>query len=238
MSLSHPTGTAYTQRRGEIQTYFDRTAVEAWKRFATDAPLGRIRASVREGRAHMRAEMLSSLPDDLSGWRVLDAGCGTGAMSLELSRRGADVVGVDLAPEIIRFARETLPQDHGPGNVEFHAGDMLGESFGEFDAVMAMDSLIHYQEADAAAAVARLAQRTCRRIVFTFAPWTPALAAMRGIGRLFPRSDRAPSIVPVRPNDILARLSSQPGLEGWTPARTQRISHGFYKSQMLEVVRA
>jgi len=238
MSLSHPTGTAYTQRRGEIQTYFDRTAVEAWKRFATDAPLGRIRASVREGRRQMRAAMLSCLPDDLDGWRVLDAGCGTGAMSLELSRRGADVVGIDLAPEIIRFARETLPADHGPGNVVFHAGDMLGESFGEFDAVMAMDSLIHYQEADAAAALSRLAERTRRTIVFTFAPWTPALAAMRGIGRLFPRSDRAPSIVPVRPKDIVARLSSQSGREGWTPTRTQRISHGFYKSQMLEVVRA
>jgi len=238
MSLSHPTGTAYTQRRGEIQTYFDRTAVEAWKRFATQAPLGRIRASVREGRAQMRAAMLSSLPEDLAGWRVLDAGCGTGAMSLELSRRGAEVVGVDLAPEIIRFAQETLPQDHGSGTVAFHAGDMLSESFGDFDAVVAMDSLIHYQEADAVGALARLAQRTRRQIVFTFAPWTPALAAMRGIGRLFPRSDRAPSIVPVRPTDIERRLSSLPALEGWAAARTQRISHGFYKSQMLELVLA
>jgi len=237
MSVSNPSDAAYAQRRGEIQTYFDRTAVEAWKRFATDTPLGRIRASVREGRVQMRTAMMASLPDDLSGWRVLDAGCGTGAMSLELSRRGADVIGIDLAPEIIRFARETLPQDHGPGSVTFHSGDMLAESFGDFDAVMAMDSLIHYQEEDAAAALARLAKRTLRKIVFTFAPWTPALAAMHGIGRLFPRSDRAPSIVPIRPNEIVTRLASLPALEGWTAARTQRISHGFYKSQMLEFVR-
>ncbi|MEQ1941871.1 magnesium protoporphyrin IX methyltransferase [Mesorhizobium sp. VNQ89] len=237
MSVSNPSDGAYAQRRGEIQTYFDRTAVEAWKRFATDTPLGRIRASVREGRAQMRTAMMASLPDDLSGWRVLDAGCGTGAMSLELSRRGADVIGIDLAPEIIRFARETLPQDHGPGSVAFHSGDMLAESFGDFDAVMAMDSLIHYQEEDAAAALARLAKRTLRKIVFTFAPWTPALAVMHGIGRLFPRSDRAPSIVPIRPNEIVKRLASLPALEGWTAARTQRISHGFYKSQMLEFVR-
>ena len=85
-------GEAYLERRGEIQTYFDRTAVESWKRFATQAPLGRIRASVREGRARMRATMLAMLPQDLSGWRVLDAGCGTGAMSAELARRGALVL--------------------------------------------------------------------------------------------------------------------------------------------------
>ena len=60
---------SYQTRRSELETYFDRTAVEAWKRFATQAPLGRIRASVREGRARMRSLMLSTLPADLSGWR-------------------------------------------------------------------------------------------------------------------------------------------------------------------------
>ena len=73
----------------------------------------------------MRARMLAALPADLSGWRILDAGCGTGAMSIELSRRGADVLGIDLAPEIIRFAAETLPSDIGPGRIDFASGDML-----------------------------------------------------------------------------------------------------------------
>ncbi|MGF7162913.1 magnesium-protoporphyrin O-methyltransferase [Rhodoligotrophos appendicifer] len=229
---------SYDRRRGEIQTYFDRTAVEAWKRFATEAPLGRIRATVREGRAMMRASMLRSLPLDLSAWRVLDAGCGTGAMALELSRRGADVVGIDLAPEIIRFARETLPADHGPGRIEFHSGDMLSPSLGTFDAVVAMDSLIHYQEADAAAAVAALAARTKRLIVFTFAPRTPALATMHAMGRLFPRADRAPSIVPVRPEDMARRIAAMPELSAWRTGRTERVNHGFYKSQMMEVARS
>ena len=237
MPSSNAINTAYTQRRGEIQTYFDRTAVEAWKRFATQAPLGRIRATVREGRARMRALMLSRLPDDLSGWRILDAGCGTGAMSVELARRGADVLGIDLAPEIIRFAQETLPADIGPGRITFAAGDMLSRDHGAFDAVVAMDSLIHYQMNDSIAALGSLASRTRQGIVFTFAPRTPALAAMHTMGRLFPRSDRAPSIVPVRPDAMRSGLEAELPATIWQIGHTERVSHGFYTSQMLELVR-
>lgn len=228
---------AYTQRRAEIQTYFDRTAVDAWKRFATDAPLGRIRATVREGRGRMRALMLSRLPDDLSGWRILDAGCGTGAMSIELARRGADVLGVDLAPEIIRFARETAPADTRPGRITFASGDMLAREHGHFDAVVAMDSLIHYRMEDCVAALSRLCARTSRRIVFTFAPRTPALAAMHAVGRLFPRSDRAPSIVPVRAAALRVHLEGELAAQMWESGYSAPISHGFYTSQMMELVR-
>jgi magnesium-protoporphyrin O-methyltransferase len=225
----------YSARRSEIQTYFDRTAAEAWKRFASDAPLGRIRESVREGRARMRGRMLECLPSDLTGWRILDAGCGTGAMSVALARRGASVVGVDLAPEIIRFAEDTLPPDLRDGQIEFRAGDMLSDRLGTFDAVVAMDSLIHYQSSDAVAALARLAARSLDRIVFTFAPGTPALLAMHRIGQFFPRSNRSPAIVPVRPADMAERVDA--ALQGWAVRSTERVAHGFYTSQMMELVR-
>lgn len=228
-------GAAYLERRDKIRTYFDRTAVDAWKRLATEAPLGRIRATVREGRARMRATMLSMLPQDLSGWRVLDAGCGAGMFSVELARRGADVTAIDLSPEMVGFAAETMPSDLGPGGIRFLSGDMLSEKLGRFDAVVAMDSLIHYPLADAAEALARLTARTEHRIVFTFAPRTPALAAMHALGRLFPRGDRAPAIEPVRPEAIASRIDRLPG---WRAGRTARIGHGFYTSQAMEVVRS
>lgn len=224
----------YSARRSEIQTYFDRTAAEAWKRFASDAPLGRIRESVREGRASMRAQMLNCLPADLTGWRVLDAGCGTGAMSVALARRGASVVGVDLAPEIIRFAEDSLPDDLRR-RIEFHAGDMLSDRLGTFDAIVAMDSLIHYGSDDAVSALKRLAGQSLDRIVFTFAPGTPALLAMHRVGQWFPRANRSPAIVPVRPDDMAKRLDG--ALDGWTVRSTERVAHGFYTSQMMELVR-
>ena len=79
----------YQQRRGQIENYFDRTAAAAWAKLTSDAPVGRIRATVRAGRDRMRATLLSWLTEDLSGKRILDAGCGTGAFAVEAARRGA-----------------------------------------------------------------------------------------------------------------------------------------------------
>ena len=53
------TQVSYLQRRGQIETYFDRTAAHAWARLTSDAPVSRIRQTVREGRDRMRALMLS-----------------------------------------------------------------------------------------------------------------------------------------------------------------------------------
>ena len=74
-----PTHT-YAARRGELLVYFDRTAVDAWKRLTSDAPVNSIRATVRAGRDDMRRTLLSWLPQDLHGARILDAGCGTGGL--------------------------------------------------------------------------------------------------------------------------------------------------------------
>jgi len=38
--------------------------------------------------------------------KILDAGCGTGYLSIKLAKLGARVTGIDLAPEMIKFAKE------------------------------------------------------------------------------------------------------------------------------------
>lgn len=50
--------------------------------------------------------------DFLSGFNprsVLDAGCGTGRVAIELAARGLDVVGVDLDPAMLSTAKEKAP---------------------------------------------------------------------------------------------------------------------------------
>jgi magnesium-protoporphyrin O-methyltransferase len=227
---------SYIERRGELETYFDRTAVDAWARLTSDAPVGRIRATVRAGRDEMRNTLLSWLPANMSGARLLDAGCGTGALSIEAARRGARVVAIDLSPTLVSVARERIPSDLDVSAIEFRSGDMLDPKLGRFDFVVAMDSLIHYQSADICRIMAALANRTDEALLITFAPKSPALAVMHAVGRLFPRGDRAPAIKPVAEQRLRRLLTSGEGLERWQLGRSHRVASGFYKSQALEMV--
>ena len=228
--------TTYQERRSELKTYFDRTAVEAWARLTSDAPVGRIRATVRAGRDEMRNTLLLWLPARMDGMRLLDAGCGTGALSIEAARRGAKVVAIDLSPTLVDVARERLPDDIDPASIDFMSGDMLDPKLGRFDYVVAMDSLIHYRAQDICRIMAGFAARTNAAMLVTFAPKTPALTLMHAVGRLFPRGDRAPAIEPVGERTLLNLLETGQGLEQWQAGRTHRVASGFYKSQALEMI--
>ena len=221
---------SYIERRGQLETYFDRTAAEAWSRLTSDAPVSRIRATVREGRDRMRRTLLDWLPGDLRGRRLLDAGCGTGMLALEAAKRGAEVTAIDLSPTLVGLARDRLP---GNLRVDFRVGDMLDPALGRFDHVVSMDSLIHYKAGDMVRALELLADRTASSVVFTFAPRTKALAAMHAVGKLFPQGNRAPAIEPVQEIALRHLLA---GLDGWKASRTERIACGFYTSQALELV--
>ena len=228
---------AYLETRGQLETYFDRTAVEAWKQLTSDAPVSGIRATVRAGREETLATLLEWLPADLTGARILDAGCGTGKLAVAAARRGADVVAIDLSPTLVAIAAERSPSDFNGGSVDFLSGDMLDPALGAFDYVVSMDSLIHYRAADIVRSLAGLAARTSSALLFTFAPGTPALNAMLALGRLFPRGDRSPAIRPTAEKTVRALIDRDPALAGWRIGRTKRISRGFYKSQPTEILR-
>ena len=109
---------AYNQTLNRVETYFDQTATKTWEQLTSDAPISKIRQTVRAGRDKMRTLMLSRVPKDLSGARVLDAGCGTGMMTEDLARRGANVSAVDISPSLISIAKKRLPA-HLRKNVTF-----------------------------------------------------------------------------------------------------------------------
>lgn len=228
---------SYLHRREQLQEYFDKTAVRAWERLTSDAPVSGIRQTVREGRDSMRQLLLSWLPDDLSGKRVLDAGCGTGALSVEAAKRGANVVGIDISPTLIQLADERTPRDM-PGTITFQAGDMLAAEARAFDYVVAMDSIIHYEPEDMADAIAALQSRSKgadSRVLFTFAPRTPALMLLKTLGKVFPRGDRSPAIEPITEGRIREFLDTRAQLQGTQVMKTEQILTRFYKSQAMEL---
>jgi magnesium-protoporphyrin O-methyltransferase len=232
-SPQKPQAPGWDAKRAKLETYFDRTALDAWAAMTSDAPVSKIRATVRAGRDEMRGTLLDWLPQDLTGRRILDAGCGTGMLAIEAARRGADVVGIDVSPQLIEIGKSRLPDDV-KDRISLYAGDMLDPSYGDFDHIVSMDVLIHYESDQIAAATARLAERAGHSLLFTFAPGTPLLRTARAIGQFFPKSDRSPSIVPVAHDLLKSRLSrSVPHAK---LGRDRRVSRGFYTSHAQEVL--
>jgi SAM-dependent methyltransferase len=85
---------------------------------------------------------------------ALDAGCGTGRVAIELSRRRIEVVGVDIDEGRLSVARETAPQ------LEWHLGDLATIDLDRrFDAiVMAGNVMIFLAPGTEGAVLANMAR--------------------------------------------------------------------------------
>ncbi len=220
----------YVATRARVEDYFDRTATQTWEKLTSDAPVSGIRATVRAGRDRMRALMLDQLPADLTGLRVLDAGCGTGLMAFELAERGAHVTAIDISPSLIDIARKRTPA-HLAGQIDWRSGDMTDPALGRFDHALAMDSMIYYAAPDVAGILAKVGPRLSGKFVFTVAPRTTALMVMWNLGKLFPRSDRSPTMIPHTTAGI-ADAVRKAGVPGRV-AEIERVKSGFYISTAL-----
>ena len=91
----------YLAKRARLENYFNEVSSDAWDKLTSNEPVSFVRHRVREGREKMQLAIMEKLPKDLTGLRVLDAGCGTGALSRMLDERGAEVVGVDISDKLI-----------------------------------------------------------------------------------------------------------------------------------------
>lgn len=221
---------SYEQTRARVATYFDQTATEAWAKLTSEASVSRIRETVRAGRDAMRAKLLSQLPQDMCGMRVLDAGCGFGQLSQALAERGALITAIDIAPSLLTHAQERMPTAHA-SQVSFAHGDFLDPKWGHFDATIAMDSMIYYRQNDLVRVLDDLSKRSAQ-ILFTVAPKTPLLTIMWAAGQFFPRSDRSPTMVPHAPKALQKRLSPTLQIKD-----LGRVHSGFYISHALEARR-
>jgi SAM-dependent methyltransferase len=129
-----------------------------WQR--TDAPRGddyddRWRSLAANGAPiHGEADLVEAIVDECGVSRsVLDAGCGTGRVAIELAARGFDAVGADLDLEMLGVAQRKAPQ------LAWHATDLatldLGRRFGA--AVLAGNVMIFVAPGTEGGVLARLA---------------------------------------------------------------------------------
>lgn len=109
------------------------------------------------GEANLVERLLHSELDRASStapFAVLDAGCGTGRIAIELARRGCHTVGVDLDEVMLAQARTKAPQ------LDWRLGDLSTIALGAaFDAiVMAGNVMIYLTPGTEAATLTNMAR--------------------------------------------------------------------------------
>jgi ubiquinone/menaquinone biosynthesis C-methylase UbiE len=113
---------------------------------------------------------------NVRGKAVLDAGCGEGYCSRVLAERGADVLGVDISPQMIELANEQTP-----GGIRYTVGDVrrLPASDGEFHLAIAVFVFNYLSLADTAQALGELRRVLKPDGVLVFAVPHPAFPLLR-----------------------------------------------------------
>jgi len=97
------------------------------------------------------------------GERILDLGCGTGQLTAEIAKSGAQVLGIDKSEEMLREARQNYPE------LTFVQGDATAMRFKDpFDAVFSNAALHWVKDADRAAESIAFALRPGGRFIAEF----------------------------------------------------------------------
>jgi SAM-dependent methyltransferase len=128
------------------------TIAEEWKQYwqtHTDIPAW-------DYMSEIVFETLRSQCGSFSGRRILEAGCGTGRISLEVARAGAAVTCIDTSPEAIALTRSSFLASGTP--VEAMVASLFALPFntGEFDVVWNAGVLEHFSEEERKEALTEL----------------------------------------------------------------------------------
>ena len=173
-----------TALQAEI-TKFDALAARWWDPNGPMKPLHRMNPvrigwiAERLSRAHGRKPGGVA---PLAGLRVLDVGCGAGLASEALARLGADVTGMDAAPEALAAARAHA--EAGALAIDYRQGgpEDLAEEAGGFDAVVCLEVIEHVTERAAFLGALARAARPGGKVFLSTLNRTPRSFLMAKLG--------------------------------------------------------
>ena len=135
----------------------------------------RIAATMRES-----GEALVNKIGIRSGHKVLDLGCGDGTTALHAAKRGADVLGVDIARNLVD-AGNARARGHGLNNLRFEEGDAtnlgaLGDDTFDF-VVSIFGAMFAPKPFDVAREMVRVTRPGGRVVMGNWIPNDPTLVA-------------------------------------------------------------
>ena len=142
--------------------------------------IGKIADKIFRKSMYERFRMTLEFINDKNLNTILDVGCGTGIYSLEYLKMGKDIVGIDLAKNMVDLSNAVSKEHFPNGKFEFIKGDYLSYEFDtKFDVAVLM-GLFDYIK-DAGSLLAKLKVDTKGMILGSFPKSNHYLAPYRRI---------------------------------------------------------
>ncbi|MFM7236783.1 MAG: magnesium protoporphyrin IX methyltransferase [Cyanobium sp.] len=219
--------------KAEVRAYFESTGFDRWNRIYSESDdVNKVQRNIRLGHQKTVDAVLAWLQEqgDLESRSFCDAGCGVGSLSLPLVSLGAgSVLASDLSEAMVNEARRRADEDGLTGDrLQFAVSD-LESLTGRFDTVICLDVFIHYPQGAAEEMVKHLAGLAERQLIVSFAPYTPLLAVLKGIGQLFPGPSKTTRAYQLKEEGIVAAAASS----GFEPMQRSLNQAPFYYSRLI-----
>ncbi|MEB3265241.1 MAG: magnesium protoporphyrin IX methyltransferase [Cyanobacteriota bacterium] len=217
----------------EVKGYFETTGFERWNRIYSDSDeVNNVQRNIRIGHQKTVDEVLVWVREQgaLASRSFCDAGCGVGSLAIPLALAGAgSVAASDLSEAMVNEARRRAEAAGiSPEQLRFTPSDL--ESLqGRYDTVICLDVFIHYPQTAAEEMVRHLAGLAEQRLIVSFAPFTPLLALLKGIGQLFPGPSKTTRAYTLREEGIVKAAAEA----GFQPVRRSLNQAPFYFSRLI-----
>ena len=238
MPTAAKTAAETAAEKAEVKGYFETTGFDRWNRiYSTSDDVNKVQRNIRIGHQKTVDNVLAWLQEqgNLEQRSFCDAGCGVGSLTLPLAQLGAgSIAASDLSAAMVQEAERRAGElGVKPGQISFLASDL--ESLeGRYDTVICLDVFIHYPQAPAEEMVRHLAAMAERHLIVSFAPYTPLLALLKGIGQLFPGPSKTTRAYTLREDGIVAAAEAA----GFVLRRRSLNQAPFYFSRLLAFERA
>ncbi len=220
--------------KAEVESYFNGTGFERWNRIYSESDdVNKVQRNIRVGHQKTVDDVLTWINEagSLNEKSFCDAGCGVGSLSIPLATMGAKSIAVsDISQSMVdETKRRASAEGLDLNRFTFTTSDL--ESLeGSFHTVICLDVFIHYPQKAAEEMVKHLCGLTQERLIVSFAPYTPLLALLKGVGQLFPGSSKTTRAYTLRESGIIDTAKSC----GFEPIHNTLNKAPFYFSKVIE----
>ena len=155
----------------------------------------------------------------VAGKRVLEVGCGSGRYVVEFARRGAEVVGLDLAPAMIEIARTAAAEAGVSGRAHLETADFTDwQTPHPFDISLGI-GLFDYIS-DPREVLAKMRGVTTGQGIFSF----PIRWTMRSLPRWLRLTSRRCPVYFYDEKQVIETMKAA----GWTDIAVTRLSRDYF----------